>query len=149
MTLYSIRGVCADVYTSCYLSMHEYLSFYNNHYSFAEPANIAVYPSTVSDYFGAEVIVQCFASGNPLPTVNWYKDGILLSTNGKIVIVETSLSNTNISKELTISSLKLSHEGTYTCFGSNTLPNGTVSDSKPISVVVQGSKLNIYLHLIQ
>ena len=96
--------------------------------------------SIVSDYYGATVSVHCFATGKPQPTVNWYKDGSLLSSSGQISIVQTVINSTNVKKVLAISSLITNHEGTYICIGSNTLPNGTVSHSKSVSVSVEGGK---------
>ena len=102
--------------------------------------SVAISQSIVSDYYGATVSVHCFATGKPQPTVNWYKDGSLLSSSGQISIVQTVINSTNVKKVLAISSLITNHEGTYICTGSNTLPNGTVSHSKSVSVSVEGSK---------
>ena len=109
----------------------------------AEPATTVLYPSNLPDlYLGSEVIVVCNATGLPSPTVNWYKDGTLLITSDLVSVTQTNIGNTNISSELTISSLAVNHEGTYTCNGSNTFPNGTVTEStSEIIVDIYGSRL--------
>ena len=106
-----------------------------------EPVSITIYPSAISEYYGSEVTAQCYSTGKPQPTVNWYKDGTLLSNDGQFSVVETIINSTNVSSLLTIASLTESYEGTYTCFGSNTLPNGTVSDSSSFTLTVEGGQL--------
>ena len=87
---------------------------------------IAVYPAAVSKFIlGSKVTATCYVTGKPIPTVQWYKDGMLLSkANNGITIVQTT-NPSNITSVLTISSLIISHEGNYTCNGTNTFPNGT------------------------
>ena len=102
---------------------------------------INILQSKVSDYYGASLIVHCYATGTPQPTVNWYKDGNLLSSYSEVVSVDQC--HTNITKTLTIPFLMKDHEGIYTCTGTNILPNGTATQSKTFTLSVNGSKLCI------
>ena len=91
---------------------------------FTEPVSVSVAQSEVSDYYGASVNVQCYSTGNPQPTVNWYKNGILISFNELISADQCSKNKTKV---LSIPLLTEDDEGVYTCIGTNTLPNGTVT----------------------
>ena len=111
----------------------------------SKPATIdAIYVPNESDlYFGFQVSAVCFATGLPLPTVIWYRDGTVLPV-GNEISVHQSNETTNITSVLTISSLLVNHEGKYTCKGTNTLSNGTVIVvSSSFSVVISGSKFYV------
>ena len=108
----------------------------------SKPATLdAINVPTESDlYSGFEVFAVCFATGLPLPTVTWYRDGTVLPV-GNGISIHQSNETTNITSVLTISSLSVSHEGKYTCKGTNTLSNGTVIVvSSSFDVVISGSK---------
>ena len=98
--------------------------------SISDPVNAVIHPVPVF-YYRSEVTLTCFVTGMPTPTVNWYRDGTLVSSNNEISLTQTTM-GTNVTSELTIPTVLYSHEGTYTCSASNTLPNGTATASSAV-----------------
>ena len=68
------------------------------------------------------VTLQCAARGSPVPTLEWRKDGVMISTN------TTSQTAEQVKGELVIPSFGPSDQGVYTCFFKN-YDNGTVETS--------------------
>ncbi|XP_037124888.1 neuregulin 2a isoform X1 [Syngnathus acus] len=72
------------------------------------------YPSIVGE--GSKITVKCEATGNPLPTYKWFKDGNELKKSKKIRI-----KNSQKNSRLQISKAKLEDSGNYTCEAENLL----------------------------
>ncbi|XP_061904610.1 neuregulin 2a isoform X1 [Entelurus aequoreus] len=70
-------------------------------------------PSIVDE--GSKLTVKCEATGNPLPTYRWFKDGIELK--GKKIRIKNSQKNSR----LQINRAKLGDSGNYTCVVENLL----------------------------
>ena len=64
------------------------------------------------------VTLQCAARGSPVPSLEWSKDGVVISTN------TTSKSDNEVKGELVIPSFDSSAQGVYKCFFKN-YDNGT------------------------
>ena len=111
---------------------------------------VTQFQSSISEYYGATLTVNCNAVGKPQPTITWYKDGIILSSTGDIQLTQSIVNSTIVKTVLYITSLTISNEGIYKCSGSNTLPNGTVTHSSSFTLVVTGSKLfnNIFINFM-
>ena len=64
---------------------------------------------------------MCQATGDPVPTINWYFNGTPVNESDvtKYTISEVTLNNTAISNTLTIMSVQSSDAGTYTCNATN------------------------------
>ena len=101
-----------------------------------------VIPNEVSENFGSSITIDCSASGKPTPSLIWYKDGVELTSSGRITITNTTINSTHVQSVLVISSLMDEDEATYKCTGTNTLPNGTVSHSISFTLNVAGCKLS-------
>ena len=99
-------------------------------------------PSTISKNFGESLVLPCNVSGKPSPVVSWSKDGSLLTQSSSLQIqtVVVDGNNYTLTSTLTLSSVTDSDEGTYTCTGSNILPNGTVIHSSSFLLDVTGCK---------
>ena len=67
--------------------------------------------------------LSCDATGNPVPTISWTKDGSPLSNNSRI-----SLSADN--KQLTITNVSRTDSGEYRCVASNSVGNETSNAGK-------------------
>ena len=65
-----------------------------------------------------KVTLQCAARGSPLPSLEWSKDGVVVSTNA------TTKTADEVKGELTIPSFSPSDQGVYKCFFRN-YENGT------------------------
>ena len=105
--------------------------------SVIEPAMVSSNtPSKVSVNFGAPISIECLASGRPLPSLSWYKDGAELNTSGPISITRNAVNSTHIDSVLTVSSVTYDDEAVYTCTATNILPNGMVTHSVNITLKV-------------
>ncbi len=74
-------------------------------------------PDTVAD-ISDQVTFNCSASGVPLPTISWYRDGSPLDP-ANFNISETTIGMDSVSSVLILGSLVLSDAGTYSCNASN------------------------------
>ena len=68
------------------------------------------------------VTMICAARGSPVPTLEWRKDGVVISTN------TTSSTGEEVNGELVISRFGPADQGVYTCFFKN-YDNGTAETS--------------------
>ena len=100
-------------------------------------------PDIVSENYGQTVSVYCTVRGKPQPTVTWYKDSVLINslTCSNIQVTTTVVDNTTVQSGITITSITYTDEGTFTCSGSNILPNGTVTNNRSFTLEVTGSKI--------
>ncbi|XP_031570032.1 uncharacterized protein LOC116304430 [Actinia tenebrosa] len=90
-------------------------------------------PSTITvRQIYSEVRMICSASGSPLPTVEWIKDGVPISTN------TTVRKNTvEVTGELVIPSFGPEHQGSYSCFFRN-YDNGTAEKKMRLELALCG-----------
>ena len=65
-----------------------------------------------------KVTLQCAARGSPVPSLEWSKDGVVVSTN------TTTKTADEVKGELVIPSFSSSDQGVYKCFFKN-YENGT------------------------
>ena len=70
---------------------------------------------------GDNVSFTCQATGQPVPTIDWYFNGVPVNVTNtmKYTISMMSLNTTTISNTLTIMSVQSSDVGTYTCNATN------------------------------
>ena len=87
--------------------------------SVVDQPKIKVHPKAETTTEGNNLILFCNATGNPVPTISWTKDGSLLSSNSRF-----SLSD---DKRLTITNVNRTDSGEYRCVASNSLGNDTSS----------------------
>ena len=79
---------------------------------------------------GGAASFSCQATGEPVPTISWYFNGIPISNDtdvDKYDISETSVNTTTINSTLTIMSVESSDAGTYTCNATNVVSSDTSS----------------------
>ena len=69
----------------------------------------------------------CQATGEPVPTISWYFNGVLLVNGMEHMISMMSLNTTTNSSTLTIMNVQSSDVGTYTCNATNVLSTDTSS----------------------
>lgn len=86
---------------------------------FVVPASITIRTNGLNVTVGEDVELQCDASGEPAPLVEWSKEG---------VVMQNSTENTS----LLIPSVSLKDEGTYVCKATNT--GGSVNYSVTVWV---------------
>ena len=79
---------------------------------------------------GDDASFTCQATGEPVPTISWYFNGIPISNDtdvDKYEISESSVNTTTINSILTIMSVQSSDVGTYTCNATNVVSSDTSS----------------------
>jgi len=64
--------------------------------------------------------LSCNASGEPVPTISWTKDGSIISASG-----DSRISFVAENKELTITNVSRADEGEYRCLANNSLGNAS------------------------
>ena len=86
-----------------------------------------------------KVTLQCAARGSPVPSLEWSKDGVVVSTN------TTTKTADEVKGELIISSFSPSDQGVYKCFFRN-YENGTAEIATAAGTqVIQYIYIYIYL----
>ncbi|XP_022799390.1 muscle, skeletal receptor tyrosine protein kinase-like, partial [Stylophora pistillata] len=83
-------------------------------------SHITTHPNNVTKREGENVTLYCNATGNPLPTLSWTKDGSNISNNPRISFSEGK-------NQLTITNAKRVDSGAYRCVANNSLGNDTSS----------------------
>ena len=79
---------------------------------------------------GDNASFSCQATGEPVPTISWYFNGIPISNDtdvDKYDISERSVNSITINSILTIMSVQSSDVGTYTCNATNVVSSDTSS----------------------
>ena len=87
----------------------------------------------------------CQATGEPVPTISWYFNGVLVdeANTMKYTISVMSLNSTTISNILTIMDVESSDVGTYTCNATNVVSSDTSS-----GVLTVNGELLLYLLIV-
>ena len=81
------------------------------------------------------VIFLCQALGEPVPSISWYFNGVMINVSdnrSKYMIMSRSLNITNTENALTVYNVTSSDVGTYTCNASNFI--GSVTSSGILTV---------------
>ena len=96
----------------------------------AETPVIVVRPN-VTDPFteGDTIALACTATGRPYPTIQWYKDGVLLTNGSLISIYDEQFENGGLlftSSILEVCSVGIADNGTYSCVATNSAGNDSV-----------------------
>ncbi|KAK3726626.1 hypothetical protein QZH41_012276 [Actinostola sp. cb2023] len=73
------------------------------------------------------VTFECFATGNPMPTTTWKKDGQVISSNSKYDLMDHN-------KRLKVKSIQSNDQGTYSCHVSN--PKSVGAGTRTATLVV-------------
>ena len=69
------------------------------------------------------VIFSCQATGEPVPTIIWYFNSIMINTSNTRYNISNSLSGNVITSLFTITNIQSSDVGTYTCQAENVIGN--------------------------
>ena len=98
-------------------------------YLTTDPPTILTPPPANSEAsVNADHMIQCTFEGVPTPTVEWSRDGTMLTDGSNDITIATGDS----SGTLTITTLTADDSGSYTCMVSNLL--GTVTASSALEV---------------
>ena len=75
---------------------------------------------------GSNLTLSCNATGNPVPTISWSRDGSLVNTGGRISFLDDK-------KQLIITNVDRTDSGKYRCVVENSVGNDT-SDAATLNV---------------
>ena len=74
------------------------------------------------------VTFNCQAVGEPVPTISWYFDGIMINvTDTSKYSVSNSINNTEVTSSITILNTQSSNAGMYTCEAENFISTNRTS----------------------
>ena len=87
-----------------------------NCFTIVDKSEITTHPSNVTKAEGENVTLHCNATGYPLPTLSWTKDGSDISNNSRISFSADK-------KQLAITKANRVDRGAYRCVANNSLGN--------------------------
>ena len=61
--------------------------------------------SDIARNFGQSLVVSCNVTGKPSPQVNWYKDGVMLTSSSSVQIQTMNINGNNLTKLSTLTML--------------------------------------------
>ena len=80
--------------------------------STGQPANTTITP-------GTDVTIYCPSSGITTPSIEWFKDGVMVMSGGRFTISTTTLPDAVITSVLSIDNFQSADAGTYSCTSTN------------------------------
>ena len=86
------------------------------------------HPQSETKKEGENTSLSCNATGNPKPTISWYKDDTKINAGA-----DSRVSISEDDTQLTITNVSRNDDGQYTCVASNSLGNST-SNSATLTV---------------
>ena len=98
---------------------------------------ITTHPQNATVTEGENVTLSCNASGDPVPSISWTKNGSAISTSG-----DPRISFGVDNKQMTITNVSRSDSGRYRCEANNS--NGTVT-SNAATLEIQCKKTGLLL----
>ena len=99
-------------------------------FAFSVAPAIVIRPN-VSDPFseGDTVALVCTATGRPYPSIQWYKDGVLLTNDSLTSIYDEEFEASGLlfsTSILEVCSVGVNDSGTYSCFATNFAGNDSI-----------------------
>ena len=83
---------------------------------------ITIHPEGKTPMEGENITLSCNATGNPEPSISWFKDGFPINSNFRITFSQDN-------KRLRITNISRTDSGEYQCMARNRVGNDT-SNSK-------------------
>ena len=97
------------------------------------------HPGDTIAMVGDNTAPSCTAAGIPAPQIAWFKDGLPLTSGFNITEEQFSNpSNYFTVSVLNLCDLQLSDSGEYSCTASNTITEGTATDTRSFMLEAQG-----------
>ena len=109
----------------------------------ADKPEITAHPRSVAKTEGNNVTLSCNATGNPVPTISWTRDGSPLDTNDN-----SRISFSADKEQLTMTNVSRTDSGEYRCVAENRVGNDTSNAAKldiqcKLSVSFQCGNFNV------
>ena len=104
---------------------------------------ITAHPRSVAKTEGNNVTLSCNATGNPVPTISWTRDGSAVDTNDN-----SRISFSADKEQLTMTNVSRTDSGEYRCVAENRVGNDTSNAAKldiqcKLSVSFQWGNFNV------
>ena len=120
------------------------------------PAAIATSPSSITRIAGTnESSLLCRVTGIPLPTITWFKDGMNISSDGRVIISITSFQFPEneprfgfVISRVLIFNLQLSDDADYVCQAENIGAPGTTFLVKTAAAHITVQREFTYKHFL-
>ena len=91
--------------------------------SYTVPVEIENNPINTTHYAGGNISLSCNASGIPLPTFKWFKNGVLLNATNRVSFFDMihfeSAIDSLVESTIVLTNLILSDDDDYHCEASN------------------------------
>ena len=68
---------------------------------------------------GTTVTIYCPVTGYQIPTIQWFKDGVMFTAGGRITISTANVPDADVTSVVTIDDFQPSDAGVYRCTGTN------------------------------
>ena len=98
--------------------------------SYTVPVEIENNPVNTTHYAGGNISLSCNASGIPLPTFKWFKNGVLLNATNRVSFFDMihfeSAIDSLVESTIVLTNLILSDDDDYHCEASNPGAHDTV-----------------------
>ena len=98
--------------------------------SYTVPVEIENNPINTTHYAGGNISLSCNASGIPLPTFKWFKNGVLLNATNRVSFFDMihfeSAIDSLVESTIVLTNLILSDDDDYHCEASNPGAHDTV-----------------------
>ena len=95
-------------------------------YSSTDKPEIVTHPQNITTREGQNVTLYCNATGNPVPTISWYKNGYPINNSFSTIFSPSH-------EQLTIRKVNRIDSGDYTCRAKNRVGTDT-SNASTINV---------------
>lgn len=140
MPLTQSVGLILESSPSQYKVRKRFLPFCSCSLSVLGGASVLLYPGDTITTTGTHLALTCTAAGIPPPQITWSLDGQLLASESYNITEEQFF---NDSSHFTLSVLNLcdlqfSDSGEYSCTASNTITEGTATDTRFFMLEAQG-----------
>ena len=136
--MFEFKCLIIHIFISSKIFQLKVIFFYLLHLLLIVPVEIVDDPVDTTHFAGGTISLSCNASGVPLPTFSWHKNGELLPDDIRFTITsQTFINETNeglVESTLTFTDLMLSDDADYHCQSSNPGAHDTIFNVSSLQI---------------